>query len=306
MNKKEILLLHCHEIMCPRVLTFVFQELTYAFQERGYQVRQVHQLKDLHNDAIVFVGDGIRIPDVVQRLNQQAPDAIYVAWYWGKNKLGPHSRSADLKKLLHVHENFLDKQALPSHRAYFEEIAGLPNTAPLLLRAREHPDKIGTYRRVVDDNQRLDYCYMGWRYCPELVPQPTKYRGIYHGVQNHAEYWPYEKRRDVYLHSLCALGFQVEDNLVSKHVSQRIYEGLAYGCVVLTNSPAAVEQTDGIAVLVQTQQEVEQQIDYYKTHPVECQEKREAGYHFIKTRQGTNHDAIDVLLDKMHSTKIAF
>jgi len=70
----------------------------------------VHQLEELHNDAIVFVGDGIRIRDAVQRLNQNPPDAIYIAWYWGQQKLGPFSRSTDLRRLLHVHENFLDKQ----------------------------------------------------------------------------------------------------------------------------------------------------------------------------------------------------
>ena len=37
-KQKEILLLHGPEIMCPRVLMYVFQELTHAFGERGYEV----------------------------------------------------------------------------------------------------------------------------------------------------------------------------------------------------------------------------------------------------------------------------
>ena len=292
---REILLLHCVELVCPRVLSYVFQELTHAFVERGYTVRNINNLEELHNDSIVFVGDIIRIPNIIQRLNYIAPDAVYVAWYWGESKLGKKNRSSDLRYLLHIHENFLDKRALPSHVEYFEEIAKLTNTAPLLLRAREKPENIGVYPRI----EKWDYCYMGWVYCPELVPTDKNYRGLYHAVTDHSKYLSYETRREVYLRSVCALGFQSAENLRSKHVSQRIYEGMAYGCIVLTNSYAAVEQTDGIAILVHTKNEVQDLIDFYKTHPVERQQKKEEGYNFIRTKQGTNHDSIDVLLHKI-------
>ena len=294
-KKREILILNCEEIVCPQVLLYVFRELCYAFREKNYVVREINSVLELHNNAIVFMGDGIRVRNAVEMLNILAPEAIYVGWYWEQRKLH-HSKVSNLKYFLHVYENYMDKKALPSHRSYFAEIEELKNTCPILLRARERPDKVGIYPRV-SDTHCMDYCYMGWRYCPEMVPSQPKYKGVYHGVLNHNLFWSYEHRRDIYLSSIVALGFQSEENILTKHVSQRIYEGLAYGCIVLTNSAAAVEQTNDIAVLVKSREEVEYWIDYYKANKEERQKKQQKGYEFIKTEKGTNHDAVGRIID---------
>ena len=165
------------------------------------------------------------------------------------------------------------------------------NNCPLLLRASEHPDLVGTYTK----NIIYDYCYMGWGYCRELVPSES-FTGVYHGVYNHAQFLAYNTRKDIYLSSIFALGFQAHENIAFEHVSQRIFEGLAYGCIVLSNSLPACEQTNNIVVHVTSKEDLEDKMLFFKANPDIIKRKQEEGYEFIKT-YGTNHCAIDKFIN---------
>ena len=136
-----------------------------------------------------------------------------------------------------------------------------------------------------------------------MVPSSPKYTGYYYGTKNLSEFLNYETRKRIYLSSMFALGFQSKQNADEQHVSQRIYEGLAYGCVVLSNSQAACDQTDGIVEFVSSQREIEQKIDYYVKNHDAYLAKQSAGYNFIKTRDGTNHAVAQSFID---SIRIAF
>lgn len=272
---RSIAILDCPEIQCPPVLLVVYKELCSAF---AGSVRVCNRISDITNDDIVFMGDFFHCDDPETLLYQQAPEAWYVGWYW---------HNIDIRKLKHfvyTHEHALapDQRILRiSHR----------NHCPLPLRVPEDPDKIGTYKRM----ERWCYCYIGpWAYCRDL--RPARFRGYIHDNYGIENFLDSETRKHVHLMSICALAFQSQENIVSKHVSQRVYEGLAYGCVVLSNSPAAVEQTEGIVILVTSKEDVEQKIEYYNNHPEEAEAIRKRGYEFIR-RCGTNrHTLQDVLL----------
>lgn len=276
---RDIIILDCEEVRCPKVLMFVFVELCQAFKDRNYNVQIIRNINDISNNCIVFMGDTFRCPDIVSLLNSIAPDAIYIGWYW-------HNIKTDaLKYFIYTYENMKN----PDSRVTFlmEQI----HHCPLLLRASEHPDLVGTHTK----NIIYDYCYMGWGYCTDLVPFES-FHGIYHGVYNHDHFVPYDKRREIYLSSMFALGFQGPENMAFEHVSQRIFEGLAYGCIVLSNSLAACEQTDHIVVHITTKEDLENQIRFFKANPDIMKIKQDQGYEFIK-KYGTNHYAIDKFID---------
>jgi len=180
----------------------------------------------------------------------------------------------------------LKPEGLISHVERFKVLKSKVNNHPLLLRANDSPEKIGKYNR----NDKYMFCYMGCDYFPEC--KPTKYSGFYHGTKDHKKYLNYNARKNIYLSSTFALGFQSYENIKSEHVSQRIYEGLAYGCVVLTNSQPACIQTQGICVYVTSKNDIEDKIKYYLQHPDEIKKKQEKGYEFIK-KMGTNQYSID-------------
>ncbi len=273
--KRDIIILDCHEIGCPTVLLFVFKEFVGYFKRCNYNVKIVNNIKELHNNSIVLMGDFINCNNPVELLKSIAPCAIYIGWYW-------HNINTDnLQYFIYTYENMLNIHYNIARVNDLIKIRSFNNNIPLLLRADEDPLLVGTYEK----NIIYDYCYMGWRYCENLVP--IKFQGVYHGVNDHNKFFDYEKRKNIYLSSFFALGFQSSANISSKHVSQRIFEGLAYGCIVLSNSLPACEQTNNIVIHVSTRDDVEQIMTYYINNPEIADKKRKEGYEFSK-QFGTN------------------
>ena len=283
---RKIVLLNCPEIGMHLAFLYACTEACDAFKRMGYAVHIVNRISELTNDCIVFLGNDIHVPNPVIVLAQQAPRAVYIGWYWNEQDV------RQLPYFVHTYENVL-KRKLPLK--YFESDAPTIKV-PFLLRANDDPEFIGTYPKVIE----RQYCYMGYKYNSEMVPSRPKYTGCYHGMDDHMKFLDYETRKRIYLSSMFALGFQSKPNADEQHVSQRIYEGLAYGCIVLSNSEAARDQTDGIVEFVSSQREIETKIDYYLNNPKAYLARQAAGYNFIKTRGGTNHAMAQSFIDAIH------
>ena len=278
-SNKNIYILNDSLLGCPLVLIFVFTEFCGVFKRNGCNVSVITSTNTITNDDIVFMGDSFKTANPVAILQKQAPLAKYYGWYWHK-----HDTTA-LPNFTHIYENMI-----AMHDPRIRHYSSVPNSRPLFLRADEDPNLIGTIPR----NNRLDYCYMGAPYCRDFVPSPP-FKGIYHVSGDWNKYLTYEQRKKIYLSSTFALGFQSAENIRNKHVSQRIFEGLCYGCIVLTNSPAAVEQTDGIAVLFNSKSNLEYLMEYYNANPKLAQQKQADGYKFAQ-QYGTNTYALEKLL----------
>ena len=279
-TKRDIFILDSKEIGCPLVLIYVFDELCGAFRDRGYNVKKINKIEHIHNDSIVFLGDTFRVQNPSKLLYKQAPNAIYIGWYWHDID------TSNLRYFIYTYENCLKPNGLGYNIKRFNILKSKVNNCPLYLRANDNPTKISGYNRKSD----LIYCYMGCNYYPQM--EPKSFKGLYHGTKDHKKYLNYEQRKNIYLSSVFALGIQSRENIVSEHVSQRIYEGMAYGCVVLTNSVPACEQCDNIPILVENRQDIETQINYYLNNRDKLKEKQEKGYNFVK-KYGTNHYSID-------------
>ena len=78
---------------------------------------------------------------------------------------------------------------------------------------------------------------------------------------------------------------------------------MAYGCIVLTNSPPAVEQTNGVDVLIKNKEDMIDKMKYYMNNPEEIKNKQEDGYSFVK-QYGTNNYSYDIINEKAKSIGI--
>lgn len=282
-----IFILDCPEISCPLVLIYVFREFCGCFIRRGYNVKIIKKLSEIHNDSIVLMGGIFNHSNPVDLLYKQAPNAIYIGWYWHKQDV------SQLENFTHIYENCKNLEA--DERISF--LSKLDNSIPLLLRADEDPRAIGSYKREI----KRDYCYMGHPYCRNYIPDPP-FKGIYHSG-GWDKYLTYNERRNIYLSSTFALGFQSRENIENQHVSQRIYEGMAYGCVVFTNSKPAVDQTNGIAVYIGSKEELQQKMSYYLGHPRLIEKKQIDGYTFV-ANCGTNEYTYNLMDKKINFTHL--
>ena len=285
MSKYDIIILDCPEINCPPPLLKVYIEFCEAFTRKGYNVQISHSIKDINKNCIVLMGDFFHVDNPAEILFKQSPLSIYIGWYWHKQNVSilPH--------FIHIYENVLSSNPLPDKVLILQFMNSIPNSCPLLLRANEAIENIGFLSKNIDK----DYCFMGGRMCEWLVPGEP-YKGLYHGVHDVSNYLDYDERRRIYLSSTFALGFQTSDNIDNAHVSQRIFEGLCYGCIVLSNSIHASLQTNGIVEYIHDKNDLENKMKFFLQNPDIIKEKQELGYKFIREK-GTNNYSAKKIID---------
>lgn len=86
--------------------------------------------------------------------------------------------------------------------------------------------------------------------------------------------------------SRVVLGFHSEYNIEHGIVTERVWEGISHGCVVLTDNPSAVSATEGVAVLVRTYDDLMRELEVYNTNRSMWERQTEMGYSFA-VRTGT-------------------
>lgn len=272
------------------VMDRVFEECTSAFEDDGCVIRRVTKWDDLEDGGLLFMDDAggaYHEPPFRphhQRIATQCPSSIVIAWYWDHPEYQP-----PFPRLLLLSEHWVHRhQASPARQMYMLR----PDVVPLLLRAKEAPERIGTYFRPPPQR---DYCFMGGGYKKNwLPPSELGFTGLYHEVF-HNNYMPYEERREVYLSSRFSLAFQSDWNIRTGHLSQRVFEGLAYGCIVFCENPLAEQYTRGAVLTVHSREDLWEKMREWKEAPEEKRKaQQERGYAWSRAF-GTNRTSMGLL-----------
>jgi|694.fasta_scaffold25452_2 hypothetical protein len=279
--KRLIQLPRLPEINPLPVMMQVFNELTAAFKDYNCQIKIVNSLNELEDDGIIFLDDSaghyINNKDIYLEMGKKCPNSIFICWYWRDFSFQP------FKYMIYTGEHHL--------KQHMNEYMSHPKFVPLKLRANDSPQNIGKY----DRNVQRDYCFMGGGYKMDWVP--NEFSGIYHRVI-YDNYLSYNERRTIYLSSMFALAFQSDENIKTGHLSQRIFEGLAYGCITLCENKLAEEITDGAVIYIASKADLIHKMRFYINNPELIKEKQEQGYEWIK-KYGTNRISIQLFLEKI-------
>ena len=107
-----------------------------------------------------------------------------------------------------------------------------------------------------------------------------------------------ERVTNAFLSSKICLGFNSDDNIKNGLPTERVFEGIAYGCVVLTDCEMAVEATDNIAVYVSDYDDLEKKVLYYLNNENERKKKQKLGYEFAKNK-GTYYNVVKEFLNSI-------
>jgi glycosyltransferase involved in cell wall biosynthesis len=286
--KRLIQIIQVPELSPLPVMKQVFSELTPAFYDYDCNVHIIQSLEEIEDGGILFLddaaGDYKKYRHIYDKINKLCPTGIYVCWYWRDTTFRP------FEKMIYTGEYYINLHNA-SHET--QQYMTLPKYVPLKLRANDPPGIIGIYRR----NIIRDYCYMGGGYKMDWVKilNEKGFTGLYHRVL-WDNYLSYNDRRRIYLSSTFALGFQSDENIKNGHLSQRIFEGLAYGCVVLCENVIAANYTDGAVVHVESEDDMAEKMKYYLAYPDEIVKKQQEGYKWIK-EHGTNRHSVLLYLD---------
>ena len=281
-----ITLLNSQECPCPGTHNAACMEFIEGFTEFGFVTKESNNIEDCKGVNIIILSSHVINVDYLKLLNSANPTAVYILWYY-------HTvfHEIPFKYFILTGEHFIHPPKMPEHIAYHTLNISIPNFVPLYLRANEAPKNIGIYKRGTEYNA----CFMGsgYKHYWSNVCSNVFYHDISHGLLN------YKQRRDIYLKSTIAFGFHNDNNIINSHVTQRVFEGLTYGCVVISDNKAASDYTNGIVEYASSRDELREKVGYILNDPELILQKQEKGYEWAK-EYGTNRFSAKAFLDKIY------
>ena len=277
-NYKNVYILDSQEKRVNPIVKALFTDLLGGFKRLGFNVKtEIKTIHDIVDYSIIFVDNTIT-SEMINILYLKYKNCIFFGWCC-------HESKNSFDKLQFI---FTTTETLTPVGKQRELVKNTINYCPLYHRCDEDPEKVGLLKK----NNTYDWCYIGWKYRDDLIP--NMFNGINKGVNSHQDYLTSSERREVYLSSLIHLAYVGNTNIRDGSTPQRVFEGLSYGCIVLTNSRPACDQTENIAEYVGSLKEVEQKIKYYLDNPQEVLKKQQLAYTYVK-KCGTNHFTIEKL-----------
>ncbi len=244
MSTKKFILVNTPELPTPGTHYFTSCKFMSGFKHNGYSTNEAKTLSELEDGSVVLISNhGIKHPiissdigwNAMHMLANKCPNSVFICWFYHDiyDKI-------PFKKFILTGEHFHQKPSTPDHIKCWELQQRVNNYVPLTFASNMEPDAVGKYAR----NETVNGCFMGTAYKYHWVCDLPNI--IYLAGLNHGQPISEEDRIQCFLHSKIAFGFHHDTNVINNVVVERVFEGMAYGCVVISDSPVAGKITDGI------------------------------------------------------------
>jgi hypothetical protein len=250
---KKIYLMNSPELPTPGTHLFTTNKFLSGFTYYGYEKLNANNLDDIEDGSIVLLSNhGLDHPIISKEVGLKAlnyladkyPNCIYICWFYHA-----YYDTIPFKRFIITGEHFHFKPRLDTHIKRWDIQQKINNYVPLTFASPLLPEQIESYER----NDILNGCFMGTAYKRDWVaglPKTVFLTGINHGKEIKED-----DRIKLFLSSKIAFGFHHNDNVLNNVVVERVFEGMAYGCVVISDSPAAGLITNGIVQVANNKQE---------------------------------------------------
>jgi hypothetical protein len=283
----SIALVNAPESPCPWTHGAACREFLEGWVDHGFRVGEAATLQECQGYTWLLLSNHNMNWSFLTALANQNPNTIFLLWCYHN-----HIDRIPFKRWILTGEQYVDPPTLPGHIQAHANALAIPNYHPLWLRANEAPTDIGCRLRP-DRYTHLGY-FAGSGYKRDWIQGLPNI--IYHDVHT-AGLLTTAQRREIALQSLFAFGFHSPENVANNHVTQRVFEGLAWGAIVLSDNPAAAKLTGGIVEYVGSREQLVERMAYYVNTPEAVLEKRRKGYEWTRTF-GTNRAAAAAFLAK--------
>lgn len=256
---------------------FCMKKFIKGFEENNFIIKEAKHIDDLTNNSIVIISShSINNNDFISNLILLAnkfPDCIYICWYFHKIY-----NYIPFKKFILTGEHFHKKPKKNSHIIYWEIQNNVHNFYPLTFAANLKENIVGTLTR----RNIYDACFIGSTYKYDWIH--NLHNIIYLGSNKWTPENPIkeEDRIQYFLDSKICLGFHSEDNIMNNVVTERVYEGMAYGCVVISDNPIAHEITNGIVQIATNKNDFNALYHKLLNNDDICKDLQKRGYEWVK------------------------
>lgn len=257
----RIIILNTPEVPIFGTHLFHVKKLCEGFKWNGIDVIEINTLENLHNidlndkDFIYlsnYIINGTEDPlisnflksnDLVEKLLNYffEKKCIPIFWFWHSFIDNPLMDILEGRYIL-TGEHFRSKPSSLFHSKAWDLQHRIDNYVPSTFSAAIHPDKIGTFAR----NEKFLSNFVGCSYKTEWLNKLKERLNENHCITITPPHILEENRINSFLNSVTSLGFHSEANINNSVVVERVFEGLAYGNVVISDNPCCKIMTDGI------------------------------------------------------------
>lgn len=261
---------------CPGSHYLHTKKFLQAFESHGYayhEISTVDQIDEIQPEDIVYLSNhgftsGIVPFDFLQKIG--ARGAFQILWYWHDHLETAQNLFGD--KFILTGEHFYKKPQLLGHLRCWEIQKQIDNFIPLTFSSNLHPDEVGILPR---GDRHLAH-FVGNGYQKDINNRlRLRFRGI--KIVNTPPFITELERRDIFLSSKIALGWHSEENIANHVVVERVFEGLAFGNIVISDTPTAAEITGGV---------VEFADSYSAAKEIVLRVKRDETFRLTKIKEG--------------------
>lgn len=269
-----------------------------GFQQNGYKVIEIYE--DNINDIDNKYGNFILLSNFMDFENEwnsivefgkKYDNLCYILWYWFY--INPPFRYY-IKTSQEVFEEPKNKE----DNILYHHIRDLVRKKEFIFyRFSSYIDPISDYKKHNDVPKIYDLIYIGSPYEVQIlhaIRKKKKYSSFIHILHTSNPIYGQEFER-LYRSSKICLGFIAPRNLEMNIVTERIWEALSFGCLVLTNSKLAEKLTNGVVVFFQNQSDLFDKIDYYLKNSDEMNFKIKKGYEIFESWANYKRNALEFI-----------
>jgi hypothetical protein len=227
---------------------------------------------------------------VVRRLVQHLrdrPETILVAWRGYEFK---DLREDPGIELIFAGECCWGEPISEGRRGWREFSKRHANALPIEFGAPVDPQSVGEGC----ENEAIDCSYVG-----SLTYEPDWQAHFRADPRNRIigtpPYIAEAERQDILRNSKIVLGLHQPENVADCLPIERVYDALAFGAVLITDNPWAMDATEGIGQYAETLEDAIPLVEHYLSNEGERRELRSRGLEFARRRGTYAHRAADFI-----------
>lgn len=289
---KKIFNLNTPEISSPGNFIFTAQKFLNGFKHNNVAVSEINTLDDIekyndHQTCIFLSNHCSKQKKLLFELGSKLSDCVFICFHFNF-ELDLRS-NMPFKKYIITGE-FYQKTPLSStmHIDAHNFTLNCKNWVPFLFASSANPKSVGNLKR----KDLYDSVFIGASYKTDWV---NKLKKCFTHIS--PPFLSENDRVQAYLSSRVCLGFHSDGNILNSCITERILEGLSYGCAVLSDNPSASEFTGGIVEYVSSFTDVLNFIEKCKDDKFFHQKQRD-GYKFSK-QKGLYYHQAKIFLQKI-------
>ncbi len=294
MSNKKIHLILLEKWPCPGSHYLHTKKFLQSFESHGFsysEIKNENEIAQIMPGDIVYLSNhGFNMGNLPISIFEKisARKAFQILWYWHDF----YALAADLfpRRFVLTGEHFHAKPSLEDHVKCWNIQQEIDEYVPLTFASSLSPNVIGTLSR---QDKYLAH-FIGNGYKKEINNRlRIRFRGI--KIVNTPPFISENERQQIFLSSKVALGWHSDGNIQNNAVVERVFEGLAFGNLVISDTKTASEITDGIVEFSNTYEGTRELLLRVKKDEKFLREKVEAGHTWAKSKGTYFHVAKNFL-----------